>query len=353
MVFLPRKNENQMKKTNCHIISLLHIFKSLEIRIIFLEANFLNQNRSCISMNNDIESTQRNKNRIIANILLISTTILWGSSFIITKNLTQNIPIFFYLGIRFLIAFIGFCPCFIRIKKIDKRILFLGILTGVIYFLGIFFQTWGIQTTTAGKTAFITGLSTIMVPFIIWIGFKKTLKKRIWIAVITSVIGMAFLLLEGTSGIIIGDFLVLVCAILYAFFVVLNDKYVRIFDVYLYSMIQILTICLLSFGSSLLIQEVFSLDLLDLSFWLIIIYMGIGVTTLTFLFQNWSQQYQGPSQTAIIFTLEPVFAVIFASFILGNETMTFFGWLGCGLIFLAILITVFTSKNDKLNNKTK
>ena len=304
-------------------------------------------------MNNDIESTQGKKNRIIANILLISTTILWGSSFIITKNLTQTVPIFLYLGIRFLIAFVGFCPYFIRIKKINKRILTLGILTGVIYYFGIFFQTWGIQTTTAGKTAFITGLSTIMVPFIIWIGFKIKLNKRIWIAVVISVVGMAFLLLEGTSGIIIGDFLVLVCAILYAFFVVLNDKYVRILDVYLYSMIQILTICVLSFGSSLLIQEAFTLDLFDQSFWFVIIYMGIGVTTLTFLFQNWGQQYQGPSQTAIIFTLEPVFAVIFASFILGDETMTFFGWLGCGLIFLAILITVFTPRNDNLNNKIK
>lgn len=304
-------------------------------------------------MNNDFESNQEKKNRIIANILLISTTVLWGSSFIITKNLTQTVPIFFYLGIRFLIAFVGFCPYFIRIKKINRRILFLGILTGVIYHFGIFFQTWGIQTTTAGKTAFITGLSTIMVPFIIWIGFKKTLKKRIWIAVIISVVGMAFLLLEGASGIIIGDILVLFCAILYAIFVVLNEKYVRILDVYLYSMVQILTICVLSFGSSLLIQESITLELFDQSFWFIIIYMGIGVTTLTFLFQNWSQQYQGASQTAIIFTLEPVFAVIFASFILGNESMTFFGWLGCGLIFLAILITVITPKNDKLNNRSK
>jgi len=302
-------------------------------------------------MSNDIESTQGKKKRIIANLLLISTTVLWGSSFIITKNLTQNVPIFLYLGIRFLIALIGFCPYLIRIKKINKRLLFLGFLSGLIYFLGIVFQTWGIQTTTAGKTAFITGLSTIMVPFIIWIGFKQTLKKKIWTAVIISVVGMGFLLLEGASGIIIGDLLVLVCAILYAFFVVLNDKYVRIFDVYLYSMIQVLTICILSFGSSFLVQEAFSLEIFDQSFWFVIIYMGIGVTTLTFLFQNWSQQYQGPSQTAIIFTLEPVFAVIFASFIIGNETMTFFGWLGCGLIFLAISITVSTPKNNKLNNK--
>jgi len=209
------------------------------------------------------------------------------------------------------------------------------------------FQTFGVQTTTAGKAAFITGLSTIMVPFITWIGFKKTLKKRIWIAVIVSVIGMAFLLLEGESGIIFGDFLVLVCAFFYGLFIVFNDKYVRIVDVYLYSIIQLIIISLLSFGGSLLFKEVIDLTSTDINFWLIMIYMGIVVAAGTFFLQNWSQQHQGASQAAIIFTLEPVFAVIFASFIIGNETMTLMGWLGSGLIFIAILITVIRNKNSR------
>ncbi len=75
--------------------------------------------------------------------------------------------------------------------------------------------------------------------------------------------------------------------------------------------------------------------------------MGLAVTTGTFIFQNWGQQHQGPSQTAIIFALEPVFAVIFASFIFGNETMTIYGWIGSLLVFSAILITVL--KNGKEN----
>jgi drug/metabolite transporter (DMT)-like permease len=76
--------------------------------------------------------------------------------------------------------------------------------------------------------------------------------------------------------------------------------------------------------------------------------MGLIVASGTFIFQNWSQKHQDPSQTAIIFTLEPVFAVIFASFVLGNESMSIFGWIGCLLIFSAILITVL--KNSKENN---
>jgi drug/metabolite transporter (DMT)-like permease len=289
------------------------------------------------------------KQKLIANILLITTTVLWGTTFIITKNLTQEVPIFLYLGIRFSLAIIGFIPYFIHIKKSNKKIILYGALTGLIYCLAIIFQTFGLQTTTAGKAGFITGLSTIMVPFLTWLWFKKTLKKRIWLAVIISVIGMALLLLEGESGIVVGDSLVLICAVFCAFHIVLTAKFVRLVDVYLYSIVQLTTISIFCFGSSFLFNETFDLINVGLPFWLIMIYMGVIVTAGTFFFQNWAQQHQGPSQTAIIFTLEPVFAVIFASFIIGNETMNLVGWLGCALIFIAILITVL--KNNEIINK--
>jgi drug/metabolite transporter (DMT)-like permease len=76
------------------------------------------------------------------------------------------------------------------------------------------------------------------------------------------------------------------------------------------------------------------------------IYMGIGVMTLTILFQNWSQQYVGATQTAIIFSLEPVFAVLF-DFLIGGVILSIFGWIGCGLIFVAILITVLRNTNNE------
>ena len=291
-----------------------------------------------------------NRLKIIATILLILTTLLWGTSFIITKKVTQEIPIFLYLGLRFLIAIFGLFPYFIKIKQVNKRIIIWGSITGLIYFLAIVFQTIGLQTTTAGKAAFITGLSTIMVPFIAWLGFKQSLNKRIWIAVFISIIGMAFLLLEGEAGIIIGDILVLVCAVLYAVFIILNDKYVHLVDVYLYSIVQLLIISIFCFGSSFLLNESYSFSSIELGYWLVIIYMGIVVSTGTFIFQNWGQKHQGPAQTVIIFTLEPVFAVLFASFIIGNEIMNILGWIGCGLIFIAILITVLRIEE---NNKKK
>ncbi|MFW9875929.1 MAG: DMT family transporter, partial [Candidatus Thorarchaeota archaeon] len=183
-------------------------------------------------VNNDLKSTSSNRS-LIAILLLILTTVLWGTSFIITKNITEDVPIFLYLGLRFFIAFLGFAPFFPHLKNLNKKIFLMGLITGLIYFFGIVFQTFGLQfsSTTAGKAGFITGLSTIIVPFLTWILFKKRPQIRIWFAVLLSVVGMAFLLLEGVSGLFIGDILVLICAFFFAFYIVINDKYVRLIDV--------------------------------------------------------------------------------------------------------------------------
>ena len=291
------------------------------------------------------KSKRSSKLSTIAIFLLILTTVLWGTSFIITKNITEDVPIFLYLGLRFSIALFGFIPFFPHLKKLNKKIFWMGLITGLLYFFGIVFQTIGLQSTTAGKTGFITGLSTVIVPFLTWIAFKKPLRLRVWLAVILSTVGMAFLLLEGASGLIIGDILVLICAFFFALYIVLNDKYVRLIDVYLYSIIQVLIISASSFICSLILKESYNFASFHPSFWYIMIYMGIAVMTLTILFQNWSQQYQGPTTTAIIFMLEPVFAVLFG-FLIGDEILSLFGWIGCVLIFIAILITVIKNKNN-------
>jgi drug/metabolite transporter (DMT)-like permease len=279
----------------------------------------------------------------LALAALFLTTVLWGTSFIITKTITKEVPIFAYLTLRYSIALVGLIPILYRFKRINKKTLYGGIITGILYYISMVFQTYGLQTTTAGKTGFITGLGTVLVPFVMWFAYKKKVKLRIWIAVVLSTLGMGFLLLEGESGVFIGDMLILVCAVFYAFFVVANDDFVRKVDIYLFSFVQLAILSLLSLGSSFVLNENWSMTPITIDFWLIMLYMGLGVTTLTFLFQNYGQQYLSPTKTAIIFTLEPVFAALFGV-LFGKEIITIFGLIGATMIFTALLIAVI--KNE-------
>ena len=100
----------------------------------------------------------------------------------------------------------------------------------------------------------------------------------------------------------------------------------------------------LYFGSSIMIKESINIENVDLNFFMIMIYMGLCVSTLTIIFQNWGQkENKNPVQTAIIFNLEPVFAAFFA-FLIGNEILTWIELTGCMIIFIAICIAVYEKK---------
>ncbi len=129
-------------------------------------------------MINNTPLTIYSKRKFLALTLLIFTTILWGTSFIITKTVTQEIPVLFYLGLRYFIALIGISPLLIGSKNFNKKFLLYGFISGLFFFIAMVFQTYGLQYTTAGKAGFITGLSTLIVPVMAWIIVKKKLKKK-------------------------------------------------------------------------------------------------------------------------------------------------------------------------------
>ncbi|MHA1272792.1 MAG: DMT family transporter [Promethearchaeota archaeon] len=282
--------------------------------------------------------------------LLVLTTVLWGSTFILTKISIEKAPIFFFLGMRFSLALLVFIPFTYRLKSMNKKLITVGLITGFVYFLGIAVQTIGLKLTTAGKGGFITGLNTIIVPFFARFFYKKRIRKEIWLAAIISTIGMGLLSLEADFSINIGDIYILVCAVFFALYIILVDKYVGEVDIYLFLLIQLIIITVLCFLLSLLINENVAIKKLDYEFWIILFYLGCIAAGLTFIFQNWGQKYVGPSQTAIIFALEPVMALLFASYLIGNEQITVKSWFGSILIFIGILITVLTENKNKRKN---
>lgn len=83
--------------------------------------------------------------------LLVLTTILWGSTFILTKMSIEKAPIFFFLEMRFSLALLVFILFIYGLKSMNKKLITVGLITGFVYFLGITVQTIGLKLTTAGK----------------------------------------------------------------------------------------------------------------------------------------------------------------------------------------------------------
>jgi drug/metabolite transporter (DMT)-like permease len=300
-------------------------------------------------MQNPISSSLLRK----AYFLLFLLTILWGSTFILTKISITTVPIFQFLGIRHLIALSAFLPFFAKFRNLNRKILLGAIITGGANFIMLSFQTFGLQTTTASKASFITGLYVVLTPFLARLILHSKIKSRHWIGVLIALIGMGILifnisaLIFSTLSVNYGDFLVFICSFFVGIQIVYTEKYVSGVDILLFSMIQLFTVTICAFIMAGLLQEPFVLFDVSIDLWLIWLYLGIAATSIPFFLQNWGQQYVESSKAALIFTLEPVFATIFG-ILIGNETITWQFLLGGSCIFLGILFSISASRQTPI-----
>lgn len=297
-----------------------------------------------------IENISNSKQLKIGTILLVITTIIWGSTFIITNILTQIVPPMFYMGIRYLIGFIAFIPFLGRLKKFTKKQFKIGFIAGTLCWASFAFQTVGIQLTTAIKSAFITGLTVIMIPIFLAFFYKKKVSKKIWISTFFALVGVSILSFGGVEQPSIGDLLVLIYGVFYALYVIYLGIHLKEIDIIGISTIIVFTISLFSFVISFIFEDmqyifgegassIFTYQNLG-----IMLYMGLIATTISNLTQNYGQKHISPAKTAIIFSLEPLFATFFA--VLGKESLNLQIIIGAILIFTGIIISIEKEANS-------
>lgn len=209
-----------------------------------------------------------------------------------------------------------------------------GLICGFFLFGGYAFQNFGLIQTTASKSAFITSVSVLMVPVILYLFNIQQIKLKIWVAVGIALFGL-YLLLDPKGGEMNwGDILTFGCALGFAIHIIFQDyfikKNIRILPFFL---IQTWIVAGLSFLNSLFFEPIFAMWSPRLISALLI--TGIGATFIAILIMIWAQQILDPNETAIIFALEPVFATLFALLFVG-ELLSWVGYLGGGLIVLAV-----------------
>ncbi len=280
-----------------------------------------------------------------ADILLLSVAIAWGVTFLMVQDAIKTVPVYSFLFARFALASIlMFLISYKRLKHLNKEAVFYGVILGSALFAGFSTQTFGLLYTKSSIVAFITGFNVIFVPFLSYMFFKDKIRFNVFIASLIALAGLYLLTMSGKLSFGFGEFLVLICAMMFAIHIILTGKFSKKADVFLIVCFQLLTVSILSMIFSLFFEESTFIISLDYTFVKALLVTAVFATVYAFLIQTYMQQYTSASKTAIIFTMEPLSAA-FYGYAVGNETMTYIQIIGAICIIIAMLISELKFKN--------
>jgi drug/metabolite transporter (DMT)-like permease len=282
-----------------------------------------------------------------AELSLLLITILWGSTFTIVKKALLQVSPVLLVALRFWIA-TAVVAAFTRERlwHIPPRTILKGLALSVAFLGGFVLQTLGLRDTTPSNSAFITSLCVLFVPILGFLIFCHRPSVQTGIGILMATTGL-ILLLADTSDFSVhsGDFLTLICAFMFAFHILFLGRFVR--------QTSYRQLIYVMFASGAVLCSVIT-PLLESPFIIwdsyLIVYLfvlGVLATAIAFFIQAWAQQYSNPNHTALIFSLEPVFAAIFAFIILGQR-FSAREWAGGILILIGIILSEIRRPVDNL-----
>jgi drug/metabolite transporter (DMT)-like permease len=275
---------------------------------------------------------------------LVAVALIWGATFVLVKQALDNISTLLFLTIRFGVAAVALALLFGSRARADLRnphILWPslggGAIAGFCLFSGYVLQTFGLKYTTAAKAGFITGLYIPLVPLFGAIAYRRRPRLIEVLGVTSAFFGMALMTVQSDIlSIGIGDFLVMCCAVAYAFHILVLGHFAVQASTPVLTIAQIATSAILGLSTFWWAET-------PRVRWTFDVWLAIGVTSLlatalAFAIQTWAQQYSSPTRTALIFSTEPVFAWA-TSYVLLKEGLSGRGIAG-GLLILAGILVV-------------
>lgn len=274
-----------------------------------------------------------------ADAALLMVACIWGATFIIVKEAVEATPVFSFLFMRFgLGGGLLFLICLPRMHRISRQVIRDGCLLGVVLFLVFAFQTFGLTTTPASVTAFITGLYVVFVPLILSVLRLKPPSGIVQTSVFLSAVGLALVTLQNKISMTRGELLVLICAVFCAIHILLTGRFSRRNDIFLLTLIQVCVVSLLS----LVFSYVFDPRVVPMTFSsrliTALVVTGVFATVVAFGVQTGAQKFTTPTKTAVIFSMEPVSAAFFG-YVMGEAPLGLRQYAGAGLIFFAMILT--------------
>lgn len=288
--------------------------------------------------------------RLRADLAMVLVTVFWGVTFPLIRGALEDLGPLQFVGWRFTLAALAFVPLVLasgRARAALKATAGVGILLGMISGISYFSQTWGLQTVPAGRAAFITGTNVVMVPLLAPL-FRAG--RPVWTDFAAAALATAglYLMTAGDGGLGrrfgTGDLWVLLCALSYAvYLLVLQRVLARPRNAVALAFLQIASIAVVSD----IVLGVAGPVRITWTPWVLgaLLFCATLATVVTFWLQARFQGETTAQRVALIFALEPVFATVFAWWLLG-ETMGPIGGLGAILVLIAVLGAEFLGSSQ-------
>jgi drug/metabolite transporter (DMT)-like permease len=241
-----------------------------------------------------------------------------------------------FVGWRFLI---GGMALSVLARPRDRSTWGHGAIAGFFLFTGYCFQTVGLVTTGASNSALITGLFVVITPLLGAVIDRSRPGPWLMTCAGAAFVGVALLTRNGGARLSAGDLLTVGAAVSFAAHIIVLARFAQHHPLIAFTSVQLLVTGALAIPLSVIVEGLTPPTREVLPAMLV---TALGVSAGAFLLQIWAQTVVGPSRTAILLTLEPIFAVLTAAVVLG-ERFTTAGWVGAGLILAAIYAVIVTS----------
>ncbi|MBU1700844.1 MAG: DMT family transporter [Candidatus Eisenbacteria bacterium] len=301
--------------------------------------------------------------RLRADAALLGVAFIWGITFSLVKEALTDGPPCFFLALRFLIATIILSPFTLRGTGWPWRS---GALLGILLAAGYITQTIGLQSIEPGRSAFLTGLAVVFVPLLGGLFRWDRLSRWDLFGTFLAWVGVTFLtgwIFHPGGRWQVGDLLTLACAVTFALHILVVGRSSPRHSILRLTWIQIVTATiLLGAGAFIFEPQAFqqagnpvsgSPTFLGISTLFLFAAAGTGLfaTALAFLTQIRMQRETTPTHTAVIFTMEPVFAALF-SIVVRHETAGLAEILGA-LLILTGIFSVQLGRSHQQNRRIK
>jgi drug/metabolite transporter (DMT)-like permease len=266
------------------------------------------------------------------SLLLVGVTTVWGWTFVVVRDAVALYGVLPFLTLRFALAALALAPY--TVSRVSRRTLAAGTGIGLVLALAYLFQTAGLLFTSPTNSGLITGLFVVFAPLADFLFFGARPSRPVLVAVLLSLVGIGFLAGGGPNGANLGDVFTLLCAGALGLHIALLSRYAARHDAAGLAFVQVLSIAVV-FGLFWSLSGPVALPPREV--WFALVATGLIASAGAFWVQTFVQQRISAGRTAVILTMEPVFAVLFGYWLAGDRLISV-QMVGAALILSALVV---------------